>query len=195
MDSERGGYLRGGSHLPWSKPQFGVKVGKRSQFHLESRLPACSPGLQKKMSNKILPSGEQWETVGGGGGKAVCDVSTRLPGAALSRAKFSSESSAGIPPMLTSLPPVIPRLSQGNLNPRVAAGTVPGGGYGYLAPGRGRHKKLTATALSRKGELATRCFELSLFPIPTLLSPPEGYMRSQCRVSLRLKDADRNGRC
>lgn len=46
MDSERGGYLRG-SHLPWSKPQFGVNVGKRSQFHLESRLTVSSPGLQK----------------------------------------------------------------------------------------------------------------------------------------------------
>lgn len=46
MDSERGGYLRG-SHLPWSKPQFGVKVGELSQFHLESRLTASSPGLQK----------------------------------------------------------------------------------------------------------------------------------------------------
>lgn len=46
MDFERGGYLRG-SHLPWSKPQFGVKVGKLSQFHLESRLTASSPGLQK----------------------------------------------------------------------------------------------------------------------------------------------------
>ena len=37
-----------GSHLPWSKPRFGVKVGKQSRFHLESRLLAAQPWSPKR---------------------------------------------------------------------------------------------------------------------------------------------------
>lgn len=85
MDSERGGYLRG-SHLPWSKPQFGVKVGKLSQFHLESRLTASSPGLQKVV--KFSPPVKTLENSGGveEGRLSPFDVNTRLPGVAQSRA-------------------------------------------------------------------------------------------------------------
>lgn len=55
--------------------------------------------------------------------------------------------------------------------------------------GEGRHKKLRAVALPRKGELVSRCSGLTLSPNPTHLPPPQGYKRNQCRPrpSLRLK--------
>lgn len=48
------GSWEGVSHLPWSKPQFGVKEGKQSPPHLESRLLA-GQALSPKMNSKICP--------------------------------------------------------------------------------------------------------------------------------------------
>lgn len=118
MDSGRGDPGGGRSHLPWSKPQSGVKVGEVESVSLR-KVARAALGSKEPRSSETLSSQSIEHRVAWG---CLCHGSARLPGVVLGSEKYS------------------PHLRPGSLQPGPRNQTTP-----PSLPGIPRHDQDTRT--------------------------------------------------